>query len=147
MEPRRRQPDEPMAQRRAASSGTAETPPTRQAEAGADAYPFDPGARMEEQRDLDLLRCIKDRKLAAYLYELYALAERNSTTAQPAPGRPAPLRAFAIRAMGARALAGEFGCDARELAEYLLLDETGRPRMDERSLRAFAHAFAKLRTR
>jgi hypothetical protein len=126
------------------SGGTTETAPPRQVGAGADAYPFDAGVRIEEQRDLDLLRCIKDRTLAAYLYELYALADRNST-AQPTPQRAAPLSVFAIRALADRALAGEFGCDARELAEYLLLDETGRPRTDARSLRAFAQAFAKLR--
>jgi hypothetical protein len=77
---------------------------------------------------------------------VYALADRNSTVQQqPTPQREAPLSVCTIRGIADRALGGEFGCDARELAEYLLLDETGRPRVDARSLREFAHAFRKLR--
>jgi hypothetical protein len=145
MEPRRRLPDERIGQGRVANSRRDETAPSGEVEGGAEGYPFDPTLRAEEQRGLDLLRCIKDRQLAGYLYALHAVAERNSTTIEPTPERSAPLSVFAIRAMAERALAGEFGCDARELAEYLLLDETGRPGMDARSLREFAQAFAKLR--
>lgn len=139
MEPRKRPPEELRASRRGERSA-----PSAAVEAGAEAYPFDAALRAEQQRDLDRLRCIKDRKLAEYLYELYAVADRNSRTLT-APEQSAPVTVFAIRATAERALAGEFGGEARELAEYLLLDEIGRPRMDARSLREFAQAFAKLR--
>jgi hypothetical protein len=144
MEPRRSPPDERTAQGRGPSGGRHETAPSCEVEGGAEAYPFDASLRAEQQHDLDRLRCIKDRKLAEYLYELYAVADRNSTTAKT-PVPPAPVTVFAIRATAERALAGEFGAETRELAEYLLLDETGRPRMDARTLRDFAQAFAKLR--
>jgi hypothetical protein len=145
MEPRRRAPDEPIAQRRDGGTRREPAAPSADAVAGAEGYPFDPALRAEEQRGLDRLRCIKDRQLASYLYQLHAVAERNSKSARPTLERSAPLSVFAIRATAERALAGEFGCEARELAEYLLLDETGRPRMEARSLREFAQAFAKLR--
>jgi hypothetical protein len=51
----------------------------------------------------------------------------------------------AIARVGAQALAGEFGPDARELAEHLLLDHSGRQREDQVALRAFAIGLRKLR--
>ena len=44
---------------------------------GVEAYPYDPLLRPETQRGLDRLRCVSDRALAAMLYELFVVAERN----------------------------------------------------------------------
>lgn len=111
---------------------------------GARDYPYDPAARMEELRGIDRLRGIADRKLAEHLYLLYVQAERNSTT-QATRERTHAVDLDAIRRVAARALVGEFGADARELAEYLLLDGAGRKKADERSLVTFGASFRRLR--
>src|SRR5260221_14418288 len=114
------------------------------APAGAEAYPFDPSVRAEQQRDLERLRGIPDRKLAAYLFDLYVLAANNSVTVPRAvPPQPTPIES--ARALARRALAGELGADARELAEGLLLDPTGRERDDETNVRGFVKAFRELK--
>ena len=48
---------------------------------GPEAYPYDPGLRIESQRGLDRLRCVADRALAANLFVLFEAAERNSAAA------------------------------------------------------------------
>ena len=111
---------------------------------GAEAYPFDPNVRVEYERDLDRLRGFADRKLAAYLFELYALAVNNS--ANPLAATRPPIASFeVVRALAGRALAGQLGAEAQELAEGLLLDPTGRQRADESSLRIFARAYHALK--
>lgn len=111
---------------------------------GAEDYPYDASLRAEQLRGLDRLRGIADRKLAGYLYVLYARADGN--TSREAERRAEhPLRLDALRRVAVRALDGEFGTDARELAAYLLLDEAGRQRLDEAPLRAFAARFRELR--
>lgn len=111
---------------------------------GVDDYPYDPAARIDELDGLDRLRAVADRKHADHLYTLYVQAERN--TAAVAAERPQTgVTVSAIARVGARALAGEFGPDARELAEYLLLDHNGRQREDQVALRAFAIGLRKLR--
>lgn len=112
--------------------------------AGAEDYPYDPAARVEHLRGLDRLRGVADRKLAEHLYLLHVQAERNSTT--HTRERAYAVTFDALRLMAARALAGELGADARELAEYLLLDDAGRRKIDERSLVAFGAGFRRLQT-
>jgi hypothetical protein len=114
------------------------------APAGADAYPFDPSVRAEQQRDLERLRAIPDRKLAGYLFDLYVLAANNSATApRTATSQPTPIES--ARTLARRALAGELGAEARELAEVLLLDTTGRECSDETSVLGFLSAFRELK--
>jgi hypothetical protein len=115
------------------------------AEVGVEAYPYDPTLRLERQVGLDRLRCIEDRRLAAELYLLYVFAQQNQRNRLRAPQQAPGRKVEGFRVIARRALAGEFGCDARELAEYVLLDEAGRERMDELSLREFARGFKKLR--
>lgn len=110
----------------------------------AEAYPFDPNVRAEHQRDLDRLRGFADRKLAAYLFELYQLAATNSAT-PPRKEKPASTSIEVIRELAGRALAGQLGADARELAEAVLLDPAGRERADAEALRTFAHAYRALK--
>ena len=111
---------------------------------GADAYPYDPNACSESLKDLDRLRGISDRKLAEYLHELYSLAERNSH-ATPKELSSATANVEGLRQMADRALIGELGSEARELAEYLLVDDAGRRRADAHSLGRFATGLRKLR--
>jgi hypothetical protein len=128
---------------------------------GAESYPFDPRVRAEQQRDLDRLRGFADRKLAAYLFDLYLLAANNSgrpptrtrasATSMVVVGRP-PTRTRAsatsmvvVRRLATQALAGQLGTEARDLAEALVLDATGRERVDESTLRSFAHAYRELK--
>ena len=114
------------------------------ASGGAEAYPFDPNVQAEQQHDLDRLRGFADRKLAAYLFDLYLLATSNSAkphTSAKAAATPIEV----VRELASRALAGQLGPEARELAEALLLDSSGRDRADEPSLRTFAHAFRELK--
>jgi hypothetical protein len=113
---------------------------------GAESYPFDPSVRAEHepQRDLDRLRGFADRKLAAYLFDLYVLAANNS--ARPVTTANACAASMeVVRVLATRALASQLSAEARELAEAQLLDPTGRERVDEPTLRAFAHAYRKLK--
>lgn len=109
---------------------------------GVEAYAYDPEARQEGLNDLDRLRAIADRKLAAYLFDLYAVAARNSEPARPAARIPSTR---AARSLATRAMTGEFGVDARELAQALLVDPAGRQIHDEEALLAFERAFRELR--
>jgi hypothetical protein len=113
---------------------------------GAESYPFDPNVRAEHQRDLDRLRGFADRKLAAYLFDLYVLAESNSAK-PPTTTTGRAMSMDVVRRLASRALAGQLGTEARDLAEALLLDSTGRERADEPSLRAFAHGYRELKLR
>jgi hypothetical protein len=117
------------------------------APAGAEAYPFDPSVRAEQQCDLERLRAIPDRKLAAYLFDLYVLAANNSAAAPRMATTPRQTPIESARTLARRALAGELGADARELAEVLLLDPTGRERGDDTSVRGFVKAFGELKRR
>jgi hypothetical protein len=111
---------------------------------GAESYPFDPSVRAEHQRDLDRLRGFADRKLAAYLFDLYVLAANNS--AKPlATSKASPTSMEVVRPLAHRALAGQLGAEARDLAEALLLDSSGRERVDGPALRTFAHAYRELK--
>jgi hypothetical protein len=116
---------------------------------GAESYPFDPSVRAEHERDLDRLRGFADRQLAAHLFDLYVLAANNSakplTAAKVGAGSTEVVRVLATRALATRALAGQLGSEARDLAEALLLDPTGRERVDDPTLRAFAHAYRELK--
>lgn len=111
---------------------------------GAESYPFDPSVRAERQRDLDRLRGFADRQLAAYLFDLYMLASRNA--AKPLTAAKSSATSMEIvRALATRALAGQLGAEARDVAEALLLDASGRERVDKPTLRAFAHAYRELK--
>lgn len=111
---------------------------------GAADFPYDERLPQRELSGLDRLRTIPDRRLADYLFELHALAERNEAAQPDQRAKPAP-DPGSLRQAGERALLGEFGPDARELAAYLLLDETGRARPDQASLLAFGRALRDLR--
>ena len=113
-----------------------------------EAYPYDPSLRMESQRGLDRLRCVADRTLAANLFVLFEAAERNSAAASEGDRelearRMAELKA--LRTLSARALEGELGPKPRELADSLLLNESGERLTDEGALREFAFALRQLR--
>lgn len=123
-----------------------EPPDTPAAPPGPEDYPFDPSARVEQLRGLERLRGIADRKLAAHLFTLYLLADRNSSEKGASRSGPA-MSVEGSRRLAARALNGEFGAEGRELAEYFLLDGAGCERVDEESLRAFARALHSLRNR
>ncbi|MEI9942155.1 MAG: hypothetical protein WDO69_33485 [Pseudomonadota bacterium] len=115
---------------------------------GPEAYPYDPSLRMESQRGLDRLRCVADRALDANLFVLFEAAERNSAAATAADRelearRVAELKA--LQTLAARAFEGELGPKPKELADSLLLDESGERVSGERSLREFAFALRQLR--
>lgn len=133
---------------RARLSLDAEPLPTgsQQPSFGADAYEFDPSLRIQEQNGLDRLRCIEDRELADVLYRIYMLREdgRARVDSAPAPRTAAP-RSIGIRVLATRALTGELGFAAQELATNLLVDESGRENVTERTLQDFARAFHNLR--
>ena len=116
---------------------------------GPEAYPYDPGLRIESQRGLDRLRCVADRALATILFALFEAAERNSA-ADVADASELETRRMtelkALRTHAARALEGELGAEPKELADSLLLDERGERVTDERSLREFAFALRQLRS-
>lgn len=117
--------------------------------AGAEDYPFDAKLLIHEQSGLDRLRCISDRELAAVLYSLYVLQQRNRgstpTATPPASTAPASTPRIGLRVLAMRALGGELGFAAQELATNLLVDESGRENATERTLRDFARAFRNLR--
>ncbi|MEO8902617.1 MAG: hypothetical protein ABI488_11475 [Polyangiaceae bacterium] len=110
---------------------------------GLEAYPYDPMLRPETQRGLDRLRCVSDRALAAMLYELFQVAERNTAEAAAAAQRHARVREQ-LRQLANRALEGDLGPKASELARAALLDERGSHINDEGALRHFARAFREL---
>jgi len=107
-------------------------------------FPYDEHLHAESLRGLDRLRAIPDRQLAEYLYRLHALAERNETQQPKNLARAAP-GLEELRRAATRALVGELGLEARELANCLLLDESGRERLDRASLEAFGGALRELR--
>jgi hypothetical protein len=111
---------------------------------GAESYPFDPSVRAERQSDLDRLRGFADRQLAAYLFDLYVLAANNSGR-PPTRTRASATSMVVVRRLATQALAGQLGTEARDLAEALLLDATGRERVDESTFRSFAHAYRELK--
>lgn len=111
---------------------------------GAESYPFDRSVRAEHERDLDRLRGFADRKLAAYLFDLYVLAATNSS--KPLTTAKASATSMeVVRALARRALTGQLGAEARDLAEALFLDTNGRERVDEPTLRVFARAYRELK--
>jgi hypothetical protein len=71
------------------------------APAGAEAYPFDPSVRAEQQCDLERLRGILDRNLAAYLFDLYVLAANNSAK-PPCDAKPCATSIESIRTLASR---------------------------------------------
>ena len=110
---------------------------------GVEAYPYDPLLRPETQLGLDRLRCVSDRALAAMLYELFQVAERNTSEAVARARQHAQVREQ-VRQLASRALGGDLGPKARELARATLLDERGARFNDDRALRHFARAFREL---
>ena len=111
---------------------------------GLDDFPYDAALDPARLHGLDRLRAIPDRKLARYLYELHAQAERNEAEQRRTPAMAAPV-APDLRRVADRALLGELGAEVCELATYLLLDKAGRRRVDEASLRTFGRALRDLR--
>lgn len=107
-------------------------------------FPYDERLQAGGLCGLDRLRSIPDRKLAEYLYLLHVQAERNEAGQREKPSRSS-VAVDRLRRIAARALAGELGPEVSELAAYLLLDEAGRERVDEASLRAFSRALQELR--
>lgn len=105
-------------------------------------FPYDERLQTGDLRGLDRLRAIPDRKLAEYLYQLHAQAERNEAAEEQSRSTS---NRIDPRQIAARALAGELGPEALELATYVLLDDTGRERNDEAPLRAFCRALQDLR--
>jgi glycine/D-amino acid oxidase-like deaminating enzyme len=103
---------------------------------GVEAYPYDPLLRPGTQRGLD-------RALAAMLYELFQVAERNTSEAAAAARQHARV-CEQLRQLASRALEGALGPKASELARAALLDERGARINDERALRHFARAFREL---
>lgn len=93
---------------------------------------------------LDRLRAIPDRNLAADLFTLYRLADRNSAKGV-ACGKAPAVSVDALRRLATRALGGEFGAEGRELAEHFLATRDGRSRSDDDSLRAVAWGLRRLR--
>ncbi len=115
---------------------------------GPEAYPYDPSLRMASQRGLDRLRCVADRTLAANLFVLFNAAERNSAAATADARELDACRMTELKTLqtlAARAFEGELGPKPKELADSLLLDESGERVSGERSLREFAFALRQLR--
>jgi hypothetical protein len=110
---------------------------------GAEAYPFDAALCPDTQRGLDRLRCVSDRALAAVLYELFQVAERNTAEAAADAQRHARVREQ-LRQLANRALGGDLGPKASELARAALIDERGARINDEGALRHFGRAFCEL---
>lgn len=110
---------------------------------GPEDYPFDPTARADQLCGLERLRGIADRKLAADLFTLYLQADRNSCAQAASPSPHVSMDG--VRRLAARAMADELGPEARQLAEYFLLDDAGSQRSDEESLHAFASGLRTLR--
>jgi hypothetical protein len=111
---------------------------------GAEAYPFDPLLCPDAQHGLDRLRCVSDRALAAMLYELFQVAERNTSEAAADATRHARV-CERLRQLATRALEGDLGPKASELACVALIDERGSRINDDGALRHFARAFRELR--
>jgi hypothetical protein len=122
---------------------TTTTPTSDPPGPGVEVYSYDPTLCVHEQAGLDRLRCIADREMAAVLYNIYVLVERNRARARPTPAAPHE-GAIGLRVLATSALDGEFGYAARELASNLLIDEHGREIADERALKEFWRAFRKL---
>ena len=110
---------------------------------GVEAYPYDPLLRPETQLGLDRLRCVSDRALAAVLYELFQVAEQNTSEAAARARQHARVREQ-LQQLANRALEGDLGPKASELARAALLDERGSRINDDRALRHFARAFREL---
>lgn len=118
----------------------------------AEAYPYNPNLTIESLVGVDRLRCIQDRRLAAALYEIYLMAERNSSDQARLrkraleEGRSAVQEQERVRQLAERALAGAFGSEARFLAQHLVIDQHRNLRTDDNSLRDFERALRRLRT-
>jgi hypothetical protein len=110
---------------------------------GVEGYAYDPKVRQEGLNDVDRLRAIADRKLAAYLFDLYAVAVRNSDERARPVAHVASTRV--ARSLARRAMDGAFGPEACELAQALLVDAAGRQVDDEVALLTFERALRKLR--
>jgi hypothetical protein len=77
------------------------------------------------------------------LYDLFEVAERNTSEAAAAAQRRARVREQ-LRELANRALEGALGPKASELARAALLDERGARINDEGALRHFARALREL---
>lgn len=90
--------------------------------------------------------------MAAALHVLYvAIDEARPALPDPREQRACTLRkrpeqdARNLEVLAASAFAGELGSEAKELAQYFLVDEAGRERRDAVHLRRFALALKALR--
>jgi hypothetical protein len=118
-------------------------------------YPFDPRLRVEMQVGLDKLRCVPDRELAQVMYELHVALEPKWKSPEAKKWREEDARnredqeLERLLGLAARAFKGEFGEPAKQLAEHVLLAESGYGRRERRtdlpSLREFDVEFRKLR--
>lgn len=122
-----------------------------------DQYPYDPDAQPEDLRGLDKLRAVRDRRVAAFLFELYFTSEQAERTGEAKRWRAEETQRKAQEtrdmhlALAERSLRGGYGTEARQLADHLLVDYSmpGEKRMreDPRSLEVFAAEFRKLGVR
>lgn len=116
-------------------------------------YPFDPSLRIEDLEGLDRLRCISDRGLARYMYDLFVALEpkwRDGTAARWLAEETREKEAKELdylRALAERAIAGGLGEQAKQLAEHMLVVDGYKRQIrdDLRSLREFETDFRKLR--
>lgn len=115
---------------------------------GAERYPYDPRARMDELDGLDRLRAIEDRAMAASLFEVWQAIERNERDPQRAARdrqAAAQKERDRLRTLAHAAIVGRYGTKPKELAQHLLFDDRGQRREDTRSLEEFERAFTELR--
>lgn len=117
-------------------------------------YPFDPKLVVEFQQGLEKLRCVANRQWAQDLLELWCVMEQNEHN----PGfrkREQERAASAEREqreqltrMADVALQGDYGPEARTLANEMLIDRAtfGSPRRtDPQTLEAFARELREIR--
>jgi hypothetical protein len=118
-------------------------------------YPYDPNARSELLQGLEKLRAIEDRGVAKWLFELYEKSVEYEYSGRSAADEAERERQRGLALREARmreseaALRGDYGREARTLANELLLDRsipgTPRRRTDARTLEVFSNELGRLR--
>lgn len=129
-------------------------PPERATRSGAAAYPYNPALRVEMQVGLDKLRCIADRELAQFLYNLHVALEPKWQGPEAKKWREQAEREREdadlkrLTGLSERAFKGEFGEPAKQLAAHILYAQGYKVqrRTDLPSLREFESEFRKLRS-
>lgn len=110
-------------------------------------YPYDPAADVYALEGLDKLRAVADRRTAQDMYDLFWVLERRhrDPKARAEATRQAQQREHTRRFALVRAvLRGRYGKPAVELAQRIVLDESGNLREDWRTLEEFEAAFKRL---